>query len=236
VTPSHTLRLGAWRYGGRACGPQSNPNPCSLVPAKRGASPNPSAGHIWVSTSSQCCRGVDRSALWLRGPRRARKRSRIPRTRRFALKGEAAFNVTSAKHAADDDHTEEWVHAYLNGSGQNAALSEGLRLQRRFWSGPHEVPIATLVRTCGPSPDLPFPVSLESWTGRIANLQAGFRSLEDFPPLIVQYESGRLLIRDGNHRHGAFEALGLGRCWAIVWYDDQGEWAQHGQRTCDRWT
>lgn len=152
-------------------------------------------------------------------------------TGRAALKGDVeAYDVASAKAAALQGRTEEWVHAYLNGPGRNTAFSQGLRLRQRFWRGPIEVPIAALERTCGPEPDLPFPVTPESWTTRQAALQADFESVEMFSPLIVQYESGRLLIRDGNHRHGAYEALGLERCWIVLWYADETERTHHELR------
>ena len=137
------------------------------------------------------------------------------------------FDLASAHSAAANEQIEEWVHAYLNGPGRNPAFSEGLRRRRRLWRGPLPVPLTVLERTCGPEPGLPFVVPVESWTSRIADIMASFESVERFPPLLVQYEAGRLLIRDGSHRFGAFEKLACQSCWVILWYADEAAFESH---------
>lgn len=82
----------------------------------------------------------------------------------------------------------------------------------------------------GQSRIYPFRSPAESWTRRLAALQADFDGVEMFAPLIVQYENDRLLIRDGNHRHGAYEARGIERCWIVLWYADETERLHHEVR------
>ena len=74
---------------------------------------------------------------------------------------------------------------------------------------------------------MPFPVPLASWEKRISEISASFDTIEAFPPLIVEYRSGALIVTDGNHRLGAFSAIGLNACWVIVWYPDESEKAHH---------
>jgi hypothetical protein len=148
--------------------------------------------------------------------------------RTAAVKGQdRRFDLASALSAAANDQIEDWVHAYLNGPGRNPVFSEGLRRRRRFWRGPLPVPLTILERTCGPEPGLPFVVPVESWTRRIAEIMASFESMESFPPLLVQYEAGRFLIRDGSHRFGAFEKLARQTCWVILWYADEAAFESH---------
>ena len=45
--------------------------------------------------------------------------------------------------------------------------------------------------------------------------RAGFRRVEKYAPFLVQYESGRLRLRDGNHRYAALGSLHMGECWII---------------------
>ena len=144
--------------------------------------------------------------------------------------GEPAFNLASARAAAESGALESWVHAYLNGPGRNAAFSEGLALQPRYWRGPVDASLAKLERTCGPEPDLPFRVSSESWNSRIAALRSSFTGVEDHAPLIVQYERGRLRIRDGNHRHAAMVSLSIESCPVILWYASLEEYRHHEAR------
>lgn len=46
------------------------------------------------------------------------------------------------------------------------------------------------------------------------------------PPLIVNYDRGNFHLNDGNHRHEAFNRLGIEKYWVIIWitsrydYDD----------------
>jgi hypothetical protein len=133
------------------------------------------------------------------------------------------YDLDSAREAAGANSLETWVHDYLQGPGRNQAFSDGLRLRQRYWRGPLLLPTKLLNRKCGPEPGMPFHVSAESWSERIAHLAATFVALEAFPPLLAEYRSGELLVSDGNHRLGAFTAMGIEACWVIIWYPDESE-------------
>ena len=65
---------------------------------------------------------------------------------------------------------------------------------------------------------------------KLADLSTVWLMLELFPPLIVEYDSGAFLVRDGNHRHGAFSLLGLTSCWCILWYANRESYEHHEAR------
>jgi hypothetical protein len=139
------------------------------------------------------------------------------------------FSLAGALTAAENGQLEAWVHSYLLGPGGNQPFSEGLLRRPRYWRAPELLPLRLLQRTCGPEPDLPFRVSLEAWQSRVGAIASGFCERNLYPPLIVQYSSGDLLISDGNHRFAAFEQLGLEACWVIVWYPDETELEHHSR-------
>ena len=139
-------------------------------------------------------------------------------------------DLESARTAADRGTLEAWVHRYLNGPGKNAAFSEGLALEQRFWRGPLRIGLQKLERTCGPEPEMPYREPMDRWVARVAALAAEFRGVEAYAPLLVQYEAGRLRIRDGNHRYAALQSLHVGACWIILWYANVEEFRHHEAR------
>jgi hypothetical protein len=150
--------------------------------------------------------------------------------RRADPERESKFDLQSARSAAEAGDLEAWVHRYLNGPGRNPAFSDGLAREERYWRGPLSLELRKLERTCGPEPEMPFREPVDRWLARVDALVACHDGVETQPPLIVQYESGRLRIRDGNHRYAALGTLGFDRCWAIVWYADRAAFSHHEDR------
>ena len=137
------------------------------------------------------------------------------------------YDVESARRYADVGQIETWVHAYLNdGEWANLGLSEGLKLQARYWVGPVEIELGKLTKTCGPEPDLPFPVNPAGWEIKVTLLGRGIRDPGDLPPLIVEYQQGILYIRDGNHRYEALRRYGAKRCWVLIWYNSEEDFGE----------
>lgn len=142
-----------------------------------------------------------------------------------AKPGSMLFNLTTARQYAAEGRLETWIHAYLlSGDWANPGLSDGLKLQRRWWIGPVELPLAVLTRCCGPEPEMEFRMSPAAWDRRVNGLADSLVALADVPPLIVQYRAGVYSIRDGNHRHEALRRKGWRTCWAVIWYDDAVTW------------
>ncbi|MFZ5824527.1 MAG: chromosome partitioning protein ParB, partial [Bacillota bacterium] len=53
---------------------------------------------------------------------------------------------------AQEGRLEEWVHTFLESIGGNVPMSDGLRLQPRFWVGPVVIPLDRLARGWAPPP------------------------------------------------------------------------------------
>jgi hypothetical protein len=146
------------------------------------------------------------------------------------------FDVTSALEYAEQGRLEDWIHAYLTGGPwANLGLSYGLKLQRRWWRGPLELPLEKLTRCLGPEPGKEYQVTQEYWDWRISGLAQSIQESgagpRDMPPLIATYDplcppGQRHSIRDGNHRMGAYEFLGWKTAWAVIWYNNEDEYIQ----------
>ena len=132
----------------------------------------------------------------------------------------AAWTVPTALAAARTGQVEAWIHRYLAvAPWANPELSAGLRLQPRWWRGPLEVPVDVPQRCIGPEPGLNDGIDIQRWNDHVHRLCASLRDPLAVAPLIVQYDHGTYMVRDGNHRLEAFRRLGWPRCWIVIWYD-----------------
>ncbi|ADL50699.1 ParB/Srx family N-terminal domain-containing protein [Clostridium cellulovorans] len=127
------------------------------------------------------------------------------------------FTVEEAISFSKEGKIEEWVHLFLNSVGNNVPFSEGLKLQKRYWTGPLLISIDKLRRCCGPEPGMEYYNPPEHWEPRIFNLQELIRKGWGMPPLIVQHEGDDFRINDGNHRVEAMTREGIEKCWVIIW-------------------
>ena len=80
---------------------------------------------------------------------------------------------------------------------------------------------------------MPFRESLDAWEQAVGHFAALSVHAEAFPPLLVRYEQGDLVISDGNHRHEGFRRRGFTSCWIIIWYPNQVEFEHHAARDFD---
>jgi hypothetical protein len=83
---------------------------------------------------------------------------------------------------------------------------------------------------------MPFREPYGSWVAAVAQLARASAPPQAFPPLLVRYEQGELVVTDGNHRHAAFLLRGFSTGWAIIWYPRPLELEHHEARrfrTCD---
>lgn len=129
-----------------------------------------------------------------------------------------AFDLASCLEAANRGRVDAWVDAYLaGGPWANEGLRQGLHRAPRYWLGPLKVPLASLERCCGPEETMEFPVPAGAWEERITRYARNLSTPEALPPLIVEWRSGTLSVRDGNHRLGAMHRAGWTHGWIIVW-------------------
>ena len=139
-----------------------------------------------------------------------------------------SFNTPTAIQFAKEGNIETWVHTYLNsGDWANPAFSEGLKLQKRWWHGPIELPLSMLQPALGPEPHMEYYVDNAYWQKQTQKLAASFTTLLALPPLIAEYRQGLLSIRDGNHRYGALQIKGWHSCWVIIWYNSAEDYTKH---------
>ena len=116
------------------------------------------------------------------------------------------FSLETAREAAVGDRLALWVGDFLASRGSdNAALAAGLAQERTWWLGPLRVPLADLVQLAGPEEeDVLIPIEPDEWEHDVEQMEESVEQGWEPPPLILEYQDGRLLIQDGNHR---FEAL-----------------------------
>jgi hypothetical protein len=69
-----------------------------------------------------------------------------------------------------------------------------------------------------------YRVSLECWDRKLARIAAGLSDPKETPPLIIEWRSGTLSIRDGNHRAAAMLKAGWTHCWIIVWCNSTADY------------
>jgi ParB-like nuclease domain. len=127
------------------------------------------------------------------------------------------FTISEAIEFSRGGKIEEWVHLFLNSVGNNSAFSDGLKLQKRYWTGPVHMKIHRLKRCCGPEPDMKFFNPPDEWENHINRFRELIQSGWDMPPLIAQHEGDELIVNDGNHRLEAMSREGFERCWVIIW-------------------
>ena len=132
--------------------------------------------------------------------------------------------LAGAVQWAKDGRLDEWVHRYLLGDGANAALSDGLKLERRYFIGVLEMPTALFQRCCGPEEGMPFRVHPERFRRKVDALKAAIAAGVALPPLIAQFTRRGFTLSDGNHRFEAYAQLGVPTVPVIVWITAEDEY------------
>ena len=59
------------------------------------------------------------------------------------------------------------------------------------------------MRLAGPEDDALVPIETEEWEGDVEEMQESIDQGWEPPPLLAEYQDGRLLLQDGNHRYEA---------------------------------
>lgn len=132
--------------------------------------------------------------------------------------------LSSAKAYAEAEKLDVWIHLYLNEDGRNIPFSDGLKLTDRYYMSPALMPRRLFHRCAGPEPDMKYRIDPDWFAIHVAKLEQAIREDADMPPLIVHYVEGEFELNDGNHRHKAYENLGVENVWVIVWITDEKEY------------
>ena len=136
------------------------------------------------------------------------------------------FSLASARAAAAEDKIAIWVGEFLASRGSdNAILAAALAQKPHWWVGPILVPLDELVRLAGPEDDALVPISTDEWEGDVGEMQESIDEGWEPPPLLAEYQDGRLLLQDGNHRYEALVRAEERETWVLVFFDDEADYA-----------
>ncbi len=141
-----------------------------------------------------------------------------------------AFDLASARAAAADGRIATWVGEFLASRGSdNAILGAALAQREHWWVGPVRVPLDDLVRLAGPEDEALVPIEADEWEDDVGDMEEAIEDGWEPPPLLAEYQDGRLLLQDGNHRYEALQREGEPGAWVLVYFDDpapRDAWAQ----------
>ena len=134
------------------------------------------------------------------------------------------FDLASARRAAERGETALWVGDFLASRGSdNPALAAALAQREHWWVGPISLPLDALTRLAGPEADALVPVPDDEWEEDVSDMEESVEQGWDPPPLLAEFQNGKLLLQDGNHRYEALERSGAPRAWVLIYFDDLGE-------------
>ena len=132
------------------------------------------------------------------------------------------FDLASARAAAARNEAARWVGDFLASRGSdNAVLAAALAQQEHWWVGPVRVPLADLIRLAGPEDDALVPIDAQEWEGDVEHMEASIEDGWEPPPLLAEYQDGRLVLQDGNHRYEALKREGAPDAWVLVYFADR---------------
>lgn len=134
------------------------------------------------------------------------------------------FDLAGARRAAERGETARWVGDFLASRGSdNAVLAAALAQERHWWAGPLELPVDDLVRLAGPEDDALCPVEEDEWEADVEAMTTSVEAGWEPPPLLAEFQDGRILLQDGNHRHEALRRDGAESAWVLVYFSDAAE-------------
>src|SRR5436190_20915466 len=134
------------------------------------------------------------------------------------------FSLETARQAAAANRTAIWVGEFLASRGSdNAVLAAALARKEHWWLGPIRVPLDDLVRLAGPEDDALVPIDEEEWEGDVDDMAQSIEEGWEPPPLLAEFQDGRLLLQDGNHRYEALQREGAPDAWVLVFFDDPAD-------------
>ena len=131
--------------------------------------------------------------------------------------------LSSAKAYGEAGKMDAWIHLYLNEEGRNIPFSDGLKLFARYYFSPALFPVSLFKRCAGPEPEMKYRIDKDWWEQRVAGLEKSIQDDPNMPPLMVHYVDGEFELNDGNHRHKAYENLGIENAWVIIWITEKEE-------------
>jgi hypothetical protein len=135
------------------------------------------------------------------------------------------FSLASAVAAAKEDMLPLWVGDFLASRGSdNEILAGALAQDPHWWAGPLKLQLDDLIRLAGPEDEeVLVPIEEKEWEGDVEEMESSLEEGWDPPPLIAEYQDGRLLLQDGNHRYEALTRAGQEDAWVIVMFASEDD-------------
>ena len=134
------------------------------------------------------------------------------------------FDLASAQQAAERDEAALWVGDFLASRGSdNAVLAAALAQREHWWLGPISLPLDALIRLAGPEDDALVPVADNEWEHDVSEMEESVEDGWEPPPLLAEFQKGRLLLQDGNHRYEALVRAGASHAWVLIYFDNPDE-------------
>ena len=132
-------------------------------------------------------------------------------------------SLKTALEMSKKGNIEEWVHNFLLQPDPhgNIGLSEGLKLQKRYWFGPVKIELLKLIQGCGPDPKFKFHEPKKIWDYCLQENIERLKKGEIPPPLITEFDNNKIHIADGNHRFAALKEFGYDSYWCIIWFNSK---------------
>jgi hypothetical protein len=138
-----------------------------------------------------------------------------------AVSTDSDLSLAGATAAADagDEEVASWVGDFLASRGSdNAVLAAALATAPHWWFGPVQLPLAELERLAGPEDDALCEVDPDEWRDDVDSMHESLADGWEPPPLLVEWQEGRLVLQDGNHRHAALVRAGESHAWTLVYF------------------
>jgi len=136
------------------------------------------------------------------------------------------FSLAGASAAADksDEEIALWVGEFLASRGSdNAVLAAALSTEPHWWFGPVQLPVVDLERLAGPEDEALCDVDPDEWQDDVDAMQESIDDGWEPPPLLAEWQDGRLLLQDGNHRYEALVRAGASHAWTLVYFPSLDE-------------
>ncbi len=136
------------------------------------------------------------------------------------------FSLAGALAAADrgDEEIARWVGDFLASRGSdNSVLAAALAQAPHWWFGPVRLRTTDLEPLAGPDDDTICDVHPAEWEDDVDAMQQSLDAGWEPPPLLAQWQDGRLLRQDGNHRHEALLRSGEPDAWVLAYFPSLGE-------------
>lgn len=100
-------------------------------------------------------------------------------------------------------------------------LAAALAQDKHWWLGPLEVPLESLVRLAGPEDEALVPIAEDEWEGDVGDMEESLEEGWEPPPLLAEWQDGRLLLQDGNHRYEALQRAGEETAWVLIYFPSE---------------